>query len=89
MLDFRAQSVIMEKQFHNRQFGTILSLNKTTETTSMKTMVFIEGAVPRYARTKPGRKKLLLCRNFFRSCIKNQAHILIFDENLQVCKFSV
>lgn len=55
MLDFRAQSVIMEKQFHNRQFGIILSLNKTTETTSMKTMVFIEGAVPRCTRTKPGR----------------------------------
>ena len=43
MLDFRQKSGIMEKQFHNRQFGTILSLNKTTETTSMKTMVFIEG----------------------------------------------
>ena len=55
MLDFRRKFVIMEKQFHNRQFGTILSLNKTTGKTSIKTTVFIEGAVPRCARTKPGR----------------------------------
>ncbi len=55
MLDFRQKSGIMEKQFHNRQFGTILSLNKTKGTASMKTMVFIEGAVPRKTRTKPGR----------------------------------
>ena len=37
MLDFPVKSAIMEKQLKNRQFGTILSINKTTGKASIET----------------------------------------------------